>query len=144
MTSLTRFTPTSNLDPIQRQFDSLFQNFFTAPRTSGNTAWMPRVDIHEDENAYVLHMDAPGLNKEDFQIDFSEGTLSISGQRKATERTENDTVVHVERRYGSFYRSFTLPKLVDVDGVQARYENGVLTIVVPKAEESKPRRITVG
>ncbi len=69
---------------------------------------------------------------------------SVSGQRKATERTENDTLVRVERRYGSFYRAFTLPKQVDADSIQARYEDGVLTVVVPKAEESKPRRISVG
>lgn len=144
MTTLARYSPAPDLARLQRQFDTLLPGFFGAAQQDADASWTPRVDVHEDDNAYLFHMDVPGMKKDDLQIDFHEGTLSVSGERTASERTENDTLVRVERRSGSFYRSFSLPKTVQPDAIEARYEDGVLTVVVPKAEESKPRRIAVG
>lgn len=146
MNSLARLSPASDLSRLQRQFDTLLPGFFGSTHTQQDSgmSWTPRVDVHEDDNAYLLHMDVPGVQKENLQIDFHEGTLSISGERAVSERTENDTLVRVERHSGSFYRSFGLPKTVQADAIEARYDDGVLTVVVPKAEESRPRRIAVG
>ncbi|MFQ5571092.1 MAG: Hsp20/alpha crystallin family protein [Rhodothermales bacterium] len=145
MTSLIRFSPTANRRRMQREIDRLFESFF--PMHSLNqdesAVWTPRVDLSETDDAYFIHLDLPGLNKENVEINFHDGTLSISGERRTEESEEGCTFVRVERSYGSFYRAFTLPQTVDGTNIEAAFENGVLDIRVPKAEESKPRRIEI-
>ena len=101
------------------------------------------MDLTETEDAYFVHMDLPGLKKEDLEINFQEGSLSISGERRAEETEEQRKFVRVERAYGRFYRAFTLPQAINDAQIEAQFEDGVLNIRVPKAEEVKPRRIEI-
>lgn len=147
MTNLIRFNPSSDLRRMQSEIDRVFESFFPA-RSDANgdsnaTVWSPRVDLVENENAYTIHADLPGIPREELKINFQDGMLIISGERRVEKSSDNDNYVRVERSYGHFYRSFSLPKAVDIDGTEAHYENGVLTVRVPKAEESKPRQIQI-
>ncbi|GIV57303.1 MAG: heat-shock protein [Rhodothermaceae bacterium] len=148
MTKLVRFSPTDDLRMLQREFDRLFDSFF-APARSGQEGspeapvWAPRVDLAETEDAYLIHMDVPGMSKDDLNINFHDGTLTVSGERKFETKDEDRNYVRVERQFGHFYRSFTLPKAVDESKIEAKYKDGVLEIRVPKADEVKPRRIEV-
>ena len=146
MTSLIRFSPTSDMRRLQREIDGLFDSFFpTRPLTEqgDGTLWSPRMDLSETTDAYFVHVDLPGLSKEDLEINYEDGTLSISGERRAEETEEGRKYVRVERSYGRFYRAFSLPQSVDVDNIEATFKDGVLTIHVPKTEEVRPRRISV-
>jgi len=148
MTQLIRFSPTQDIRRMQNEFERLFGSVFPAVRNEDPDAetavWAPRVDLVENEESYLIHVDLPGLSKDDVNVNYHEGVLSISGDRRAEEYEEKDNCVRLERSYGRFYRSFTLPKTVKHDAIEATYENGVLSVRVPKAEESKPRRITIG
>jgi HSP20 family protein len=132
---------------MQREIDRLFDDFVpTRSNANGDTetgVWTPRTDVAETEDSYVLHVDAPGLKREDFNINWQEGTLTVSGERKWEERSERENVVRMERAFGHFFRSFQLPKSVNGDMISAVYQDGVLTVNIPKAEESKPRRIEI-
>lgn len=146
MTSLVRFSPSNELRRMQREIDRLFEDF--NPVRTGNgesetTSWAPRVDVTETEDSYVVHVDAPGMKKDDFHINWQDGTLAVSGERKWSKETENENLVRMERSFGHFFRSFRMPKDVLSDDINASYADGVLTIRVPKAEESKPRRIEI-
>ena len=146
MNSLIRFSPTTDMRRLQREIDSLFDGFFPTRQEGENgsgTVWAPRADLSETADAYLLHLDLPGLAKDDLDISFEDGTLSISGERRMQSTEENHKFVRVERSFGRFYRAFALPQAVDVDRIEARFENGVLEIHVPKAEEVKPRRIDI-
>ena len=149
MNSLVRFSPNTEMRRLQREVDQLFDSFFPT-RSRGEegdaeqqAVWAPRVDLAETEDHYLVHLDVPGMKREDLQIRFQDGQLSISGERRA-EHTESDKdLVRVERSFGRFYRAFTLPRRVNDDQIEASYQDGVLTVRVPKAEETKPRRIEV-
>ena len=146
MNSLIRFTPGSELRRMQNEIDRLFNDFFP---TSGNrqnddsASWAPRVDLAETSDAYLISVDAPGIDKNDLSINFQDGLLSISGERKAVEKTEDKMYVRVERQYGRFARTFTIPNAVKADKIKATYTDGVLHITVPKAEEVKPVQVKV-
>lgn len=147
MTNLIRFTPGTELRRMQREFDRLFESFFpTLSDSNGNgetAVWSPRVDLAETEDAYLIRLDVPGMKKEDFDVSYQQGVLSISGERKVEEHEEKANFVRLERSFGRFYRSFTLPKEVKDTKIRATYDAGVLTIHVPKAEASRPRRIEI-
>lgn len=144
MTNLIRFTPSHDMRRLQREIDGIFDSFFSPSRNENDSAsWAPRVDLSESEDAYLVHVDVPGMQKEDLNIDVHEGRLTISGERNAEQQDDGHKYVRVERSYGRFYRSFTLPQTVKEDEIEATYENGVLSVRVPKAEETKPRRIEV-
>jgi HSP20 family protein len=101
------------------------------------------VDILESKEAYLLRAELPGMNKEDFNLEVKEGTLTLTGERKATKPAEGVEYRSVERVNGKFVRSFTLPETVKHDGIQATYKDGILEIHIPKAEEAKPRQIEI-
>jgi HSP20 family protein len=148
MTNLIRFTPGTELRRMQREIDRLFEGFFPTRLSEENggvetISWTPRVDLAETEEAYHIHVDLPGLTKENVHINFQDGALSISGERKVEEKKEDRNYIRVERQYGSFYRLFSFPKAVKENKIEASYKEGVLEVTVPKAEESKPRRISV-
>ena len=146
MTSLVRFSPTSELRRMQREIDRLFDDAFPARAENGEggaPVWSPRADVAETEEAYMIHIDAPGLQKDQFNISWQDGTLTVSGDRKWEEKEERENYVRIERSFGHFFRSFTLPNTVKSEEISGSYDNGVLTIRVPKAEESKPRRIQI-
>ncbi len=143
MTNMIRFAPRDS-KRLQTEFDRLVDSFFPTVDTPSNpTVWNPRVDLSENEEAYFIELDVPGLTKEDIHLSLHEGTLTISGERTLERKKEGTDFIRVERTSGNFYRSFSLPKSVDKTKIQAEYENGVLNITVPKAEESKPQKIDI-
>ena len=148
MTNLIRFSPNYRTNKLQREFDRMFNAFFTPEATAEDgdnetAVWTPRVDLAETADAYHIHLDVPGIPKKDINIDYHEGILSIGGERKVEEKTEDKNFVRVERRFGHFFRSFTLPKAIVESKINATLKEGVLEVYVPKAEEVKPRRIEV-
>ena len=141
MTMLTRWDPFRELTVLQDRMNRLFQDF--APRgeqelTAGN--FVPPVDIYEDEQGISVKAELPGVDPKDVDVRVENNTLTIKGERKF-EKEEN--FHRIERRYGSFVRSFTLPNTVDTDNVKADYDNGVLTIRLLKRAEAKPKQIKV-
>ncbi len=104
---------------------------------------MPLTDIVETKDNYVFKLDIPGVKKEDVKISFVNGTLSISGERKQEKESKDSRLHRIERTYGSYYRSFTLPQQIKEDKIEAEFKDGALTITVPKAEEAKPKEIEI-
>jgi HSP20 family protein len=148
MTSLSRTRRTRGLNDLQREIDRVFGQFFPSQsedqdRSSGQTVWAPRTDLVETEDAYRIHLDVPGVSKDDLKINYQDNQLTISGERASDRTGENEEYVRVERPFGHFYRSFTLPRTVNAENIDARYDNGVVTIQVPKTEEVKPRQIEI-
>lgn len=147
MTKVVRFSPRADLSRMQRDFDHIFSNFFpslgTDPDNNEPISWQPRMDVVETTEAYELAADVPGVGKEDIQINLHEGVLTISGHRNSRVVTESDTVIREERQAGRFYRSFSLPNKIDSARIEARFENGVLFVKVPKLEETKPQKIKI-
>jgi HSP20 family protein len=130
-------------EPFSQEFDRLFSSLFDS---SGRQAhrWVPAIDLVEADDHFVLKADLPGLSEDDVAIEVQDNVLTISGSREAEhERTEKGWY-RLERSYGSFSRSLTLPEGVDADKVEASFDRGVLEIHVPKPEERKPRRISIG
>ena len=126
---------------------SLFDSVFDAPTPSRSGAlrrWLPAMDLVEAEDHYVLKADLPGLSEDDIKIEFEDRTLTISGERKSEQETKKDGNVRVERAFGSFSRSLTLPEGIDGDAVTASFDRGVLEVSIPKPEVRKPKRIEIG
>jgi len=147
MTNLIR-SRTGNMRNLQREIDRVFDSFFPSQRTdepeeSTKAVWAPRVDLSETEDNYRIELDIPGMTRDDITISYQDNQLAISGERREEARDEDNEYVRVERSFGHFYRAFRLPKTVNADEIEAAYDNGVLTISVPKAEESKPHRIEI-
>jgi HSP20 family protein len=138
---LASWSPFSRMSSLRDLLDSAFQLASAAPNlTSG---WAPPLDVFEDESKVTVQVEMAGMKKEDFDISLQEDTLTISGERKPESEKREGESFRSERFFGSFSRSVTLPSLVKVDEVKAAYEDGVLTITLPKAEEAKPKKIQV-
>jgi HSP20 family protein len=128
-----------------REFDRLLSTAFESPATDWRSLrrWMPAMDLVESGDAFVLRADLPGLSEDDVKIELEDSTLTISGERKTEHESEGDGYVRVERAFGSFTRSLTLPKGVDPAAVTAAFDRGVLEVRIPKPEKRKPRRIEI-
>ena len=145
MNGLMRHTIGPGFGRLRRELDSLFEDLAVSDQEEGRSVlWMPRTDVSETENAYVIRMDMPGLKRDDVNIELQNGRLTVSGERKIEHQDKGENVQRIERTYGRFFRSFMLPDASDADNVKARLDNGVLTIEVPKRETAKPRRIQIG
>lgn len=136
-------------DPIKQVFDrlfegSLFQNESTDESSVVTSQWVPRVDIKEETDRFVLYADIPGVDPREIDVQMEKGTLTIKGERRLEEKREGETFSRIERRHGSFHRRFALPDSADPDGITASGHNGVLQIIIPKRPETTPRRIQVG
>ena len=142
---LVTWAPFESLNKVQSRINGLFDENFgrSWPNAAASRAWYPAVDILESKDAYVLRAELPGMNKEDFNLEIKEGTLTLTGERKFTKPAEGVQYRKVERVNGKFVRSFTLPETVKHDGIQATYKDGILEIHIPKAEEAKPRQIQI-
>ena len=128
-------------DEIDRLFDSpLTELTRTSQLLSG---WTPALDVFEEKDNFVVKAELPGMKKEDIEVSFHDGSLSISGERKSETKHEDAEVYRAERFFGRFQRTVTLPAPVAVDKVKAAYKDGVLTITLPKTEEAKPKQIDV-
>lgn len=141
---LTLYRPFTSLfrDDFAREFDALF-NGFAASAQRPTRAFAPAVDIVEEENAYVLKAEVPGVPANELDVSVHEGVLTLKGERKHEQEENRDGYRRVERSYGSFSRSFVLPEGTAVDGIEAKAENGVLTITVPKVPAPSPRKIEI-
>jgi HSP20 family protein len=145
--AIVRWEPLRELTTLQNEMNRLFGTVFDTP-TQGNGGtlrrWMPAMDLVETKDHFVLRADLPGLSEEDVNIEVEDRVLTVSGERKA-EHTENKDGFHrVERAFGSFSRSLTLPEGVDPESVAASFDRGVLEVQIPKPEERKPRKISIG
>jgi HSP20 family protein len=141
---LNRWNP-SQLTAAREPFFRLFDTFLgeTPGEDLTSRTWPPPVDIQETADAYRIQAELPGLTREDIQVTFENNVLRLSGERKWEKDVKKENFHRVERTYGSFSRSFALPNQVSADKVEAKFENGVLSIVVPKAEAAKPRQISI-
>jgi HSP20 family protein len=128
-------------EPFTREVDRLFDSFFG--QSERGRRWIPPMDLVEADDHFVLKADLPGLTHDDVAIEVQDGTLKISGERKAEHEQSERGWYRVERSFGSFSRSLTLPDGVNPDGIQAEFRNGVLEVRIPKPEERKPRRISI-
>jgi HSP20 family protein len=145
--AIVRWEPLRELSTLQNEVNRLFNTAFDAPAGgNGQTLrrWMPAMDLVETDDHFVLRADLPGLSEEDVAIEIEERVLTVSGERKAEHETTKEGYHRVERAFGKFSRSLTLPEGVDAEAVTARFEKGVLEISIPKPEEKKPRKVSIG
>jgi HSP20 family protein len=144
MRTLSRFEPFRGASCLQDQINRLFNDVFERPRDESNlTSWAPAVDIFETEHELVVKADLPDVDPKDLDIRVENNILSIRGERKFEKNVSEDKYLRVERAYGSFSRSFSLANTVNSEAIRADYQNGVLTLTVPKREEAKPKQIKV-
>ena len=130
-------------DLLPTSFSSLVDGFFNDSLTrSGGSAFLPKVDIIENETSYELHVAAPGLSKEDFNIQLNDNFITVSGERKFQNEKNEKNYHSIETQYGSFSRSFSLPENVDSSKINAKYNNGILELTIPK-DEKKAIKTTI-
>jgi HSP20 family protein len=145
MTNLIRWEPIRELSSMRDMMDRLFDDGFPRPLAGAlwDTASVPTMDLYQTEDNVVVKMGLPGVKPEDIQISVTNGVLSIRGEVKE-EKEEKEKTYHLrERRYGSFSRSVTLPSNVSIEKSDAEFDNGILTLTLPKAEEAKAKTISV-
>ena len=144
--TIVRWEPLREFSTLQNEMNRLFGTVFDNP-TPGNgqtlRRWMPAMDLVETGDHFVLRADLPGLSEDDVKIELEDSTLTISGERKAEHEDRSEGFYRVERAFGAFSRSLTLPKGVNADAVTASFNNGVLEVRIPKPEQPKPRKITI-
>jgi HSP20 family protein len=145
MNTITRWDQSRGSTALQNQVIRLFEDNFIRDR-SGHAdlaTWAPPVDIYETENELVVKADLPDLQENDIDVRVENNTLTIRGERKFDKDVNEDNYLRVERSYGSFTRSFSLPNTVSSESIRADYRNGVLTLRMAKREESKPKQIKI-
>src|SRR3954471_202801 len=145
--AIVRWEPLREFSTLQNEMNRLFNTVFDAPPAGGNGGtlrrWMPAMDLVETGDHFVLGAHPPGLSEADVNIEVEDRVLTISGERKAEHETTKEGFHRVERAFGAFSRSLTLPEGVDPEGVAASFDRGVLEVRIPKPEEKKPRKITI-
>lgn len=144
MNDITRRPERSSMWGLFNDFDDMFDDFWRPVRRESSGAFAPAIDVSEKDDAYHIHADLPGVNKDDLDITFQDGVLTINAETSQEKKKEKEgRVIRQERRYGKFVRSMRLGDTVDADKIKADYKDGVLELVVPKAEKVKPRKIDV-
>ncbi len=147
--ALIRWEPVRELNSIQNEMNRLFNTFFDSPAAAGSREgqtlqrWIPPMDLVETEDEFVLRADLPGLAEPDVNIELENNVLTVSGERKAEHEESKEGYYRVERSWGTFSRSLTLPDGVDPDAVRANFERGVLEVRIPKPEARKPRKVAI-
>jgi HSP20 family protein len=144
--ALIRWDPVRELDSLQGDMNRLFDRFFEGRSANSGAVrrWIPAMDLVETGDHLVLRADLPGMSEDDVDIEIKDGVLTVSGERKAEHEEKGEGFHRVERSFGSFSRSLSLPDGVDVGKVEANFADGVLEVRVPKPEESKPTRVQIG
>lgn len=144
---VVRFDPFEDMNRLQKEMNRLFDDSYRAPNRSpegvSSRAWQPPVDVKEDANEITLHVDLPGIKQDDIDIELTGDTLTIKGERKLEDKEQTKNFVRVERVYGTFQRSFSLSAPIKSDQVSASFHDGVLTVRVPKSDETKPKKVLV-
>src|ERR1700737_4083756 len=143
MNTITRWEPSRGATSLQDQVNRLFEDTLTRGRSgqADLATWAPAVDIYETETELVVKADLPDLEEKDIDVRVENNTLTIRGERKFEKEVNEDNYLRVERAYGSFTRTFSLPNTVSSESIRAEYRNGVLTLHMAKLEESKPKQI---
>lgn len=140
--SVVRWSPWHELESMQRNLSRLLDDPASRQGAESDN-WLPLVDIRETEDALLMHAELPGIDKKDIKVDIKDGVLSLSGERKYEKDVTEENVHRIERSYGKFSRSFSLPRNVDVDKVKAEIKDGVLELRLPKHEGAKGKSIEV-
>jgi HSP20 family protein len=145
MTVLTRWDPFREFSVLQDRMNRLFRDSFSEGREEDLTtaSFAPAVDVYEDEHNVSLKIEVPGIDEKDVDVRIENNTLTVHGERKFEKEEKEENYRRIERQYGSFTRSFTLPSTVDAEKVSANYEKGVLRVTLPKKAEAKPKQIKV-
>jgi HSP20 family protein len=143
--TIVRWEPFRELSSLQTEMNRLFNAAFEGPGggNGGARRWTPAMDLLETEDEFVLRADLPGLTESDVNIEIEDNVLTVSGERKTEHEDKREGFYRMERAYGSFSRSLTLPKGIDPEAVTAGFDRGVLEVRVPKPEQRKPRRINI-
>ena len=136
--AIIRWDPFREMTQLQNRFDRLFDAV-----GGRQESWLPAVDVFDTQDAVVLKAELAGMNPDDIQIEVEDNVLTIKGERKFEEKVDEERYYRVERRFGTFQRSLALPQGVKADQIEAAYDEGILTVTVPKAEQEKPKRIEV-
>jgi HSP20 family protein len=144
MTYLTRSSnPRNDFRVLQaRVFEPFFGRFNFLEDELKSGTWAPPVDVAEEKDTIIVRVEVPGMNEQDLKVGFEDGVLTVSGERQF-ERKEDRNYHRIERTYGTFSRTFTLPRTVDQDSIAASYRDGILEITIPKREEAKPKQIQI-
>ena len=142
--ALVRFDPGREVDSLQSEVNRVFDAFFGNGAGARARRWVPPMDLVETDEDLVLRADLPGVKGEDVNIEVKDGTLTVSGERRAEHEEGSEGFYRVERAFGSFSRSLSLPRGVDPDAVTADFTDGVLEVRIPKPEERKPYRVEIG
>jgi HSP20 family protein len=137
--AIIRWDPFREMTQVQNQFNRLVDQMWGGRQES----WLPAVDVFDRKDAVVLKAELAGMNPDDIEIEVEDNVLTIKGERKFEERVDDERYYRVERRYGNFQRSLALPQGVRPEEIAAAYDDGILTVTVPKAEEEKPKKIEV-
>jgi HSP20 family protein len=145
--ALVRWEPVRELTSLQSEMNRLFNTFFDAPTGAGEQGatrrWIPAMDLVEGADHFVLRADLPGLDEKDVSIEVDGDVLTVAGERNADHEERGEGFHRIERSYGAFRRSLTLPEGVDPETVSATFDKGVLEVRIPKPEERKPRRVAI-
>jgi HSP20 family protein len=144
--AVVKWDPFRDLISIQDRMNRLFEQ--TLSRSRGEeavsaTTWTPAVDIYETVDTIVMKAELPGVAREDIQIQINDNTLTLRGERRFAKDVQEESYLRIERAYGSFHRSFTLPATVQQEKIRALFKDGVLELTLPKAEDAKPKRISI-
>jgi HSP20 family protein len=145
MTVLTRWEPFREFSTLQDRINRVFRESYTGNQDDSLTtsSFAPAVDVYEDEHKVSLKIEVPGIEEKDIDVRVENNTLTVHGERKIEKEEKEENYRRVERQYGSFTRTFTLPQTVDTENVSANYDKGVLKITLPKKAEAKPKQIKV-
>jgi HSP20 family protein len=152
MNTLTRFvpfrSPLEDVAVLQNRLNSIFRDLTGSAGELENESlstanFIPPLDVYEDDHKLVLKLEVPGIPQEDLQVNLENQTLTVKGERKFVDKEKEGNFHRIERRYGSFARTLTLPMTVEADSAEATYENGVLSIMLPKKETAKPKQIKI-
>lgn len=147
MPMIRHSNPFTELQALQNQLSRLFDS--GADRGQDDEAlmrgsWVPAVDVAEEGDELIVRAELPGMREEDIDIEFENGILTLKGERKFEDEKKDRNYHRIERAYGRFVRSFTLPRSIDPENIAATYDNGILELIIPKREEAKPRQIRIG
>jgi HSP20 family protein len=144
--TIVRYDPFRDLRTLQEEVNRLFSTNLTrgfGEEGIGRGAWNPSVDIYENKDQIVLEAELPGMKRDDFELSVENNVITLRGERQFEKKEDSDNYHRVERSYGSFTRSFTLPQSVSAEGATAEFSNGVLRVTLPKREETRARRIEI-
>jgi HSP20 family protein len=145
--AIIRWTPFRELSTMQERmnklFDDVMRNPYRSDEAMSTATWAPAVDIYETDKEIVMKAEVPEMLEKDIEIKVEDNVLSVSGERKMEKDIREENYHRIERSYGSFSRSFTLPQTVDREKIKASYKDGVLKVVLPKKEEVKPKQIKI-